>query len=136
MRIKNDLDQIVQRLAAKRFGGILGGGKGANTSSGGGGYVLIAYLVAVIAWGADGASTGSTKLNAASCSVLGPVPVSDTQPVTMPGLRWHCRFPMIETVDKVNVQEVNDYNFSTEMLTADEQYVFIDIVVQYRRRIR
>jgi membrane protease subunit HflK len=28
---------------------------------------------------------------------------------------------------------VNDYNFSTEMLTADEQYVFIDIVVQYRR---
>jgi membrane protease subunit HflK len=49
-----------------------------------------------------------------------------------PGLRWHLPFP-IETVDIVNIQEVNDYPFSTEMLTADDQYVFIDIVVQYRR---
>jgi len=31
------------------------------------------------------------------------------------------------------VEEVNDYRFRTEMLTADEQYVFIDMVVQYRR---
>jgi membrane protease subunit HflK len=51
---------------------------------------------------------------------------------SMPGLRWHYPFP-IETVDIVNIQQVNDYQFRTEMLTADEQYVFIDMVVQYRR---
>jgi membrane protease subunit HflK len=51
---------------------------------------------------------------------------------SMPGLRWHIPFP-VETVDIVNVEEVNDYRFRTEMLTADEQYVFIDMVVQYRR---
>jgi membrane protease subunit HflK len=50
----------------------------------------------------------------------------------MPGLRWRIPFP-VETVDIVNVEEVNDYRFRTEMLTADEQYVLIDLVVQYRR---
>ena len=48
------------------------------------------------------------------------------------GLRWHLPYP-IETVDIVNILSVNDYRFSTEMLTADEQYVLIDMVVQYRR---
>ena len=51
---------------------------------------------------------------------------------TNPGLRWHLPFP-IETVDIVNIQAVNEHPYSTEMLTADEQYVFIDLVVQYRR---
>ena len=51
---------------------------------------------------------------------------------SMPGLRWHVPFP-VDNVDIVNVEEVNDYRFRTEMLTADEQYVFIDMVVQYRR---
>ena len=50
----------------------------------------------------------------------------------MPGLRWRVPFP-VDTVDIVNIEEVNDYRFRTEMLTADEQYVFIDMVVQYRR---
>ena len=50
----------------------------------------------------------------------------------MPGLRWRIPFP-VETVDIINIEEVNDYRFRTEMLTADEQYVFIDMVVQYRR---
>ena len=51
---------------------------------------------------------------------------------SMPGLRWRVPFP-VDNVDIVNVEEVNDYRFRTEMLTADEQYVFIDMVVQYRR---
>ena len=50
----------------------------------------------------------------------------------MPGLHWHLPYP-IEIVDVVNIEAVNDYEYSTEMLTADEQYVFIDMVVQYRR---
>jgi membrane protease subunit HflK len=50
----------------------------------------------------------------------------------MPGLRWRVPFP-VDAVDIVNIEEVNDFRFRTEMLTADEQYVFIDMVVQYRR---
>lgn len=124
----NDLDQIVQEWQ-KRFSGILGGG-GGGSGSGGGSVALIIMLL--IAWGL----TGFYRIDEAERGVVQRfgkhVPVSETQPVTMPGLRWHLPFP-IETVDVVNIQEVNDYNFSTEMLTADEQYVFIDIVVQYRR---
>jgi membrane protease subunit HflK len=33
----------------------------------------------------------------------------------------------------VNINEVSNYAYRNEMLTADEQYVFIDMVVQYRR---
>jgi len=50
----------------------------------------------------------------------------------VPGLHWHIPYP-VETVDLVNANAVSNYAYSTEMLTADEQYVFIDMVVQYRR---
>ncbi len=116
----NDLDKIVQDWQ-KRFGSILGGG---GASGGGGGYALIIMLL--IAWGL----TGFYRVDEAERGVVqrfGAYTIS-----TMPGLRWHWPYPF-EVVDVVNIQEVNDYNFSTEMLTADEQYVFIDIVVQYRR---
>lgn len=117
----NDLDQIVQDWQ-KRFGKILGGG---GAASSGGGIALIIMLL--IAWGL----TGFYRVDEAERGVVQRFGAY-VEPVTMPGLRWHLPFP-IETVDVVNIQEVNDYNFSTEMLTADEQYVFIDIVVQYRR---
>jgi membrane protease subunit HflK len=51
---------------------------------------------------------------------------------TLPGLRWHLPYPF-ETVDLVNTTAIANYAYRTEMLTADEQYVFIDMVVQYRR---
>jgi membrane protease subunit HflK len=116
----NDLDQIA-RIWQKRFDSIIGGGSGGSAS---GGYALIIMLV--IAWGL----TGFYRVDEAERGVVqrfGAYTVTSSA-----GLRWHLPFP-IETVDIVNIQEVNDYNFSTEMLTADEQYVFIDIVVQYRR---
>jgi membrane protease subunit HflK len=119
----NDLDQIVKDWQ-RRFGGILGGGGGGGGASGGGGYALVVMLL--IAWGL----TGFYRVDEAERGVVqrfGAYTVTSD-----PGLRWHLPYP-VETVDVVNIQEVNDYNFSTEMLTADEQYVFIDIVVQYRR---
>ena len=51
---------------------------------------------------------------------------------TLPGLHWHIPVP-IEFVDIVNVAAVDNFPFRTEMLTADRQYVFIQMVVQYRR---
>jgi membrane protease subunit HflK len=119
----NDLDQIVQDWQ-KRFSSILGGGGGGGASGAGGGYALIIMLL--IAWGL----TGFYRVDEAERGVVQQFGAYNI--TSEPGLRWHLPFP-IETVDIVNIQEVNDYNFSTEMLTADEQYVFIDIVVQYRR---
>ncbi len=117
----NDLDQIVQDWQ-KKFGRILGGGSG----GGGTGGIVIAVLL-VAAW----LLTGFYRVDAAERGVeqrFGKY----IEPITLPGLRWHWPFP-IESVDIVNIEQVNDFNYSTEMLTADLWYVFIDVAVQFRR---
>jgi membrane protease subunit HflK len=120
----NDLDKIVQEWQ-KRFSSILGGSGGGKSGGGAGsGYALIVMLL--IAWGL----TGFYRVDEAERGVVQHFGAYTN--TSDPGLRWHLPFP-IETVDTVNILEVNDYNFSTEMLTADEQYVYIDIAVQYRR---
>ena len=119
----NDLDKIV-KYWQRRLRGILGGGAGNARSGGGGGYILTILLL--IAW----AATGLYRVDQAERGVVqqfGSYTIT-----TMPGLRWHLPFP-IETVDVVNIEQINDSQFRTEMLTADEQYVYIDMVVQYRR---
>jgi len=118
-----DLDQIVQNWQ-KRLGRIFGGGGKPGGSGSGGGYFLIILLV--IAWGI----TGFYRVDEAERGVeqrFGAYTAT-----TMPGLHWHIPYP-VETVDLVNANAVSNYAYSTEMLTADEQYVFIDMVVQYRR---
>ena len=122
-RDPNDLDRIVQNWQRK-LSGIMGGGGGGGPASSGGAYVLIILLV--IAWGL----TGLYRVDQAERGVVQKFGAYTR--TTLPGLRWHLPFP-IETVDIVNIEAVNDYRFQTEMLTADEQYVFIDMVVQYRR---
>jgi membrane protease subunit HflK len=120
----NDLDQIVRNWQ-ERFGGMFGGGgSGRGTGGAGGGYFLIVLLV--IAWGV----TGFYRVDEAERGVVqrfGAYTMS-----TMPGLHWHIPYP-VETVDLVNANAVSNFAYDTEMLTADEQYVFIDMVVQYRR---
>ena len=117
----NDLDQIVQNWQ-KRLGGLLGGGS--PGASGGGGYFLVIF--ALVAWGL----TGFYRVDEAERGIVQRFGAYTQS--TMPGLHWHLPFP-IETVDLVNTVVVIDYAYRTEMLTADEQYVFIDMVVQYRR---
>ena len=125
----NDLDQIVQnwqrRLSSLLGGGGGGGGGGSRRAPGGGGiYILIGLLA--IAW----AATGIYRIDEAERGVVqrfGAYTVT-----TMPGIHWHLPFP-IETVDIVNTNAVQNFPFRTEILTADEQYVFIQMVVQYRR---
>ena len=117
----NDLDKIVQNWQ-KRLSALLGGG-GRGASSGGG-YFLVIF--AIVAWGL----TGFYRVDEAERGVVQRFGAY-TQ-TTMPGLHWHLPFP-IEMVDIVNTIVVTNYAYRTEMLTADEQYVFIDMVVQYRR---
>ena len=120
----NDLDQIVKNWQQKIRKIIGGGSAGSPGDSKAGGYVLIILLF--VAW----AFTGWYRVDAAERGVEQRFGAYTR--TSMPGLRWHFPFP-IETVDIVNIEEVNDSQFRTEMLTADEQYVFIDMVVQFRR---
>ena len=122
-REPNDLDQIVQNWQRK-IKSLMGGGGSAAGDASGGVYGLALRLV--VAWGL----TGLYRVDEAERGVVQHF--GAYKATSMPGLRWHYPFP-IETVDIVNIQQVNDYQFRTEMLTADEQYVFIDMVVQYRR---
>jgi len=121
----NDLDQIVQDWQ-RRLGKMLGGGGGGKSKPGGGGGGLVLVVLLGIAW----IATGFYRVDQAERGVVqkfGAYTVT-----TLPGLRWHLPFP-IETVDVVNIEEVRDSKFRTEMLTQDEAYVFIDMTVQYRR---
>jgi membrane protease subunit HflK len=119
----NDLDQIVQNWQ-RRLAGIFGGGGSTGGGVSGGGYILPVLLV--IAWGV----TGFYRVDEAERGVVQRFGAYTE--LTMPGLHWHIPYP-VETVDTVNANAVSNFPYSTEMLTADEQYVFIDMVVQYRR---
>ena len=118
----SDLDKIFQ-IWQRRLSGIVGGVGGQSAGSSGG-YILAVLLL--VAWGL----TGLYRVDEAERGIVqrfGAYTVT-----TLPGLHWHFPYPT-ETVDIVNTNEVNNYPFRTEILTADEQYVFIQIVVQYRR---
>jgi membrane protease subunit HflK len=119
----NDLDKIVQGWQRK-LSGVVGGGKGAPPQSAASSYVL--FVVLLLGW----LLTGLYRVDQAERGIVQRFGAYTH--TSMPGLRWRIPFP-VETVDIVNVEEVNDYRFRTEMLTADEQYVLIDLVVQYRR---
>lgn len=118
----NDLDRIVQNWQRK-ISAVLGG---SSRPSGGssGPYVLIALVL--IAW----ALTGLYRVDEAERGIVQRFGAYTA--TAMPGLHWHWPYP-IESVDIVNTAAVANYSFRTEILTADEAYVFIQMVVQYRR---
>lgn len=118
----NDLDQIVQAWQ-KRLSGLFGGGSRRDAGSGGG-FALIILLV--VAW----AATGLYRVDEAERGIVQRFGAYIG--TTMPGLHWRIPYP-VDVVDLVNASAVSKFAYSTEMLTADEQYVFIDMVVQYRR---
>jgi membrane protease subunit HflK len=122
-----DLDKIVRQWQ-KRLSGLFGGGSrgGGRTRKGGGSGGWFLVIFAIVAWGL----TGFYKVDEAQRGIV--LRFGEYVDTTMPGLHWHLPYP-IETVALVNTTAVTDYSYRTEMLTADEQYVFIDMVVQYRR---
>ncbi len=118
-----DLDKIVQNWQRK-LSGIFGDGKRPSAAGSSGGYVLAVLLI--IAW----ALTGLYRVDEAERGVeqrFGAYTVT-----TLPGLHWHYPYP-VEVVDIVNVSAVDNFPFRTEMLTGDRRYVYIEMVVQYRR---
>ncbi len=124
-----DLDKIVQNWQRKLKGmlGGRGGGSGGDVRGGSSaaGPAILGLLL-LVAW----AASGLYRVDEAERGVVQRFGAY-TQ-TSMPGLHWHWPYP-IETVDIVNTNAVADYSFRTEILTADEQYVFLQMVVQYRR---
>lgn len=119
-----DLDKIVREWQ-QRIGALFGGRRrtdGPGNSS----MFLVLLVVIAIGW----AATGFYRVDESVRGVVlrfGQFQV----PATMPGLRWHLPWP-IEQVEKVNITAVNRFSRTTRMLTADENIVVVDMVVQYR----
>jgi membrane protease subunit HflK len=124
-----DLDKIVrdwQRKFNKLFGGRGGGRGSAGGSDGPSGTAVTALIVlAIIGW----VATGLYRVNADERGVV--LRFGAYAQTTPPGLRWHLPWP-IETVEKVAVTRINNIRQQTRMLTADENIVVVDLVVQYQ----
>lgn len=118
----NDLDRIVQNWQRK-LNALFGS---SSRPSGGstGGYIL--FFLLLVAW----SLTGLYRVDESERGIVQRFGAYTA--TALPGLHWHLPYP-IETVDIINTAGVADYSFHTEMLTADEAYVFIQMVVQYRR---
>ncbi len=126
-----DLDKIV-RDWQQRLNNFLRGGRGGPRAAGPAGNQmngpllgLVAIVLAVI-W----LATGFYRVDAAERGVVTRFGMYQTS--TEPGLRWHLPWP-IERVERVNINEVVPFKLQTRMLTADENIVVVDLVVQYRR---
>lgn len=126
-----DLDKIV-RDWQQRLNAFLRGGRGGPRSavpSGGqfsGQLLVLVGLIVFLLWMA----TGVYRVDAAERGVV--TRFGAYQSSTEPGLRWHLPWP-IERVERVNINEVVPFKQQTRMLTADENIVVVDLVVQYRR---
>ena len=124
----DDLDKIIEGWQ-KKINAILGGKKdNGNVTKipGGNSGTSLILIFLLVAW----AFTGLYRVDQAERGVVQRFGAYTE--TTFPGLHWHIPFP-IESVDIVNTGIVTDYGFSTEILTADEQYVFVQMVVQYLR---
>ena len=122
-----DLDEVVKNLQ-KKVTSLFGGGRGGRPGSskqGAAGLWFFA-LIGLVLWGLSGVYT----VDAPERGVV--LRFGEYSESTMPGLRWHMPWP-IETVEKVNVAQVNRFDYKNQMLTADENIVYIEVQVQYRR---
>lgn len=127
-----DLDQVVRDLQrrlsgvfGKRGGGGEGGGGGALTSGGGIGPGVIVAIAAVV-W----LLTGFYKVDDSERGVV--MTFGQYRTTTLPGLHWRVPWP-VQTVEKVNVSQVDRFPLQMRMLTRDETLVQVDLAVQYRR---
>lgn len=119
-----DLDKIVREWQ-QRFNALFGGRRKAN-KSGNSPIFLVLLVLVVIGW----VGTGFYLVDDAERGVVLRFG-QHTAPASMPGLRWHLPWP-IEQVELVNITAVNRFSRTTRMLTADENIVVVDMVVQYR----
>jgi len=124
-----DLDEMARKMRDKMnsfFGGR--GGKGGGGKGGGGipiNFGLIA-VVAVVAW----ALSGIYIVQPAERGVV--LRLGEYSETTGPGPHWYMRG--IETVDKVDVDNLRTVSHRAKMLTRDENIIQVELAVQYQVR--
>ena len=128
-----DLDEVVRKLQEK-MGGLFGGKRrgGGNGDEGGGpagsagkkgigliiGLVVLAVLAMEAFYIVQPAERGVVKRFGAYHIVTAPGP--------------HLKLPFIDTVDVVNVDQVNKFQHRAQMLTKDENIADVTLEVQFR----
>ncbi|WP_295388681.1 FtsH protease activity modulator HflK [uncultured Thiodictyon sp.] len=127
-----DLDEVVRKLQEK-LGGLFGGNKPGGPTGGGGlnlpgaslgarGVGLV-IAVLVLIW----LATGIYIVGPAERGVV--LRFGKYLDTTDPGPHWIIPFP-IETVEKVNVDEVSTFSHEAAMLTKDENIVDVELTIQ------
>jgi modulator of FtsH protease HflK len=127
-----DLDEVVKKLQDK-FGGLFGGGKSSNDGSSGksGGSgpgsktFSIALIVLLLGWLASGIYIVQPAERGV---VLRFGAYSET---TQPGPHWHIPFP-VESVIRVDVDQISSFRHKALMLTRDENIVDVELTIQSR----
>jgi membrane protease subunit HflK len=124
---RSDLDRILKDWQ-QRLGSLLGGGRGkATPGQTGTGLAGLAVLL-LFGW----AATGLYRVDDAERAVI--LRFGQYERTSLPGLHVHFPWP-IERHEIVNVMEVvSPPSQQTKMLTADENIVVVELVVQYQRR--
>ncbi len=119
-----DLDEVLKKLQ-ERFGGLLGGGGNSGKNGGGGfGLIVLVAVVASIIWGVS----GFYRVEQAENAVV--LRFGELHETVGAGLHWNP--PLIDTVRKVDVIQINSFNMEATMLTEDQNLVAIGLVVQYK----
>lgn len=124
-----DLDEMARKMREKMnafFGGR--GGKSGGSGRGGGipiNFGLIA-VVAVLAW----VLSGIYIVQPAERGVV--LMLGKYSKTTEPGPHWYMRG--IQTVDKVDVDNLRTVSHRARMLTADENIIQVEVAVQYQVR--
>ncbi|MBK1731309.1 FtsH protease activity modulator HflK [Thiococcus pfennigii] len=126
-----DLDEVVRKLQDK-LGGLFGGRRSGGTGGGGGsaggfnarligiiGGILLAIWLATGIYIVGPAERGVELRFGAYTTTTGPGP------------HWHIPYP-VESVVKVNVDEVSTFTHQAAMLTKDENIVELELTVQSR----
>lgn len=119
-----DLDELFKKFTGGlgKFGG--GKGKGNGKPPGKAGFILLA-VVALAFW----LASGFFIVGAGERGLI--LQFGEFKTVKNPGLGWHIPTP-IQSVEKVNIDQVREYPYRTTMLTKDENIVDISLAIQYR----
>ena len=129
-----DLDELVKKMQEK-LGGLFGGNASKNGDPGGGGGVsgnalnprniLIILLAILLVWSLFGFYTVQPAYQGVVLRFGKFVRTAEQ------GLNWHVPYP-IESVVKVNIEELRALRHRALMLTRDENIVEVELVVQYQ----
>lgn len=122
-----DLDEVFRKLKDRLFGGGQGGGGGRGVTGQGPSGPMVGLIAAavLVLWLLSGFYT----VDDAERGVV--MRLGDYERTVGAGLHWRIPWP-VETVEKVNVNAIQRFNYRSQMLTRDENIVVVDVNVQYK----